>query len=134
MEEIRTTEEIEGTELQVGYCEDCGQARQFQTSGGVEQSQLDEWATEECTCSAASERRLIKKRQERATENIEKLFGEKFSETVEVLKTALPFLIKDQIESITIKTGYDIDAKMSVTAKGKVKVEKKIKNNISLSE
>lgn len=25
---------IEGTELQVGYCEDCGQAKQFQTSGG----------------------------------------------------------------------------------------------------
>lgn len=134
MEEIKTAEEIEGTELQVGYCEVCGQAKQFQTTGGVEQSQLDEWATDECTCTAASERRLIKKRQERAVENIEKLFGEKFPETAEVLKTALPFIIKDQIESITIKTGYDIDAKISVTAKGKVKVEKKIKNNISLSE
>ena len=125
---------IEGAELQVGYCNDCGQARQFQTSGRVEQSQLDEWATEECTCAAASERRMIKKRQERANDNIDKLFGEKFPETAAVLQTALPFLIKDQIESITIKTGYDIDAKMSVTAKGKVKVEKKIKNNISLSE
>ena len=41
MEEIRTTEAIEGTELQVGYCEDCGQAKQFYTSG-VEQSLLDE--------------------------------------------------------------------------------------------
>lgn len=34
MEEIRTAEEIEGTELQVGYCEVCGQAKQFQTTGG----------------------------------------------------------------------------------------------------
>ena len=127
-------DKIEETELQVGYCNECGQARQFQTSGEVEQPLLDEWATEECKCPAASERRTIKIRYERATENIEKLFGEKFPETVEVLKTALPFLIKDQIESITIKTGYDIDAKISVTAKGKVKVEKKIKNNISLSE
>lgn len=134
MKEMGTMEKIEGTELQVGYCSDCGQARQFQTSGGVEQSQLDEWATDECKCAAASERRLIKQRKERAIKNIEKLFGERFPETVLVLKAALPFIMDDQIESITIKTGCDIDAKISVTAKGKVKVEKKIKNNISLSE
>ena len=125
---------IEGTELQIGYCEDCGQAKQFQTSGGVEQTLLNEWATEECKCSAATERRLIKQRKERATTNIEKLFGERFPETAEVLVTALPFIIDDRIESITIKTGCDIDAKISVTSKGKVKVEKKMKNNISLSE
>lgn len=27
-------ERIEGAELQIGYCNACGQARQFQTSGG----------------------------------------------------------------------------------------------------
>lgn len=27
-------EKIEGSELQVGYCDDCGQGKQFQTSGG----------------------------------------------------------------------------------------------------
>ena len=35
-------ERIEGSELQIGYCSACGQAKQFQTSGGVDQVQLNE--------------------------------------------------------------------------------------------
>lgn len=58
-------EKLEGAELQVGYCEACGQARQFQTSGGVEQSQLDEWATDECKCEEGMEERRIKQSQKR---------------------------------------------------------------------
>lgn len=127
-------EKIEGSELQVGYCAACGQARQFQTTGGVEQTQLNEWATDECKCEAGEEERRIKRSQLKAEENIEKLFGDKFPETAAVLRTALPFLIADRIESITVKTGYEVDAKVSITAKGKVKVEKKENRKISFTE
>lgn len=134
MSKEKQMEKIEGSELQVGYCEACGQARQFQTSGGVAQDQLNEWATDECSCPVGQERRKLKRSKERAEANIEKLFGEKFPETAEVLKVALPHIILDRIDCITIKTGYDVDAKLSVTAKGKVKVEKKMSNKVSLSE
>lgn len=127
-------EKIKGSELQVGYCDDCGQGKQFQTSGGVAQDLLNEWATDECSCAAGADRRKLKRSQERAEANIEKLFGEKFPETAEVLKVALPHIILDRIDCITVKTGYDVDAKLSVTAKGKVKVEKKMSNKVSLSE
>lgn len=127
-------ERMEGAELQVGYCNACGQARQFQTLGGVEQPQLNEWATDECKCEAGEEERRIKRSQLKAEENIEKLFGDKFPETAAVLRTALPFLIADRIESITVKTGYEVDAKVSITAKGKVKVEKKENRKISFTE
>ena len=124
----------EGMELQVGYCAACGQARGFQTLGGAEQPRLNEWATDECNCAAGEEERRIRQSQLKAEENIEKLFGQEFPETVAVLKTALPFIIADRIASITIKTGYEIDAKISITAKGKVKVEKKNNKKISLTE
>lgn len=127
-------EKLEGAELQVGYCNACGQARQFQTSGGVEQQQLDEWATDECKCAAGEEERRIKKSQQKAVKNIENLFEDEFPETAAVLKSALPFIIADRIASITIKTGHEIDAKISITANGKVKVEKKNNKKISLTE
>lgn len=127
-------EKLEGAEMQVGYCRACGQARQFQTSGGVDQQQLDEWATDECKCAAGEEERRIKKSQQKAVKNIENLFEDEFPETAAVLKLALPFIIADRIASITIKTGHEIDAKISITAKGKVKVEKKNNKKISLTE
>lgn len=127
-------EKLEGAEMQVGYCRACGQARQFQTSGGVDQQQLDEWATDECKCAAGEEERRIKKSQQKAVKNIENLFEDEFPETAAVLKSALPFIIADRIASITIKTGHEIDTKISITAKGKVKVEKKNNKKISLTE
>lgn len=127
-------ERLEGTELQVGYCDVCGQARQFQTSGGVEQPLLNEWATDECKCEAGDEKRRRKKSHKQAERNIEKLFGDRFPETAHILTTALPFIIGDRIAGITIKTGYEVDAKLSVTSKGKVKVEMKENKKISLTE
>ena len=112
-------EKLEGAELQVGYCRACGQARQFQTSGGVDQQQLDEWATDECKCDEGMEERRIKRSQKKAEENIKTLFDIDFPETAAVLNTALPFILADRIESITIKN------------KGKVKVEKKESRKIA---
>ena len=127
-------ERIEGSELQIGYCSDCGQAKQFQTSGGVSQDQLNEWATDECKCEAGKERRRIKQSHEKALKNIDKLFGERFPETAQILKDSLEFVIMDVIDSITIKTGYGVDAKLSITSKGKVKVESKQTHKVLLEE
>ena len=127
-------ERIEGSELQIGYCSACGQAKQFQTSGGVKQDLLNEWATEECKCEEGKERRQMKKSHEKAIKNIDKLFGERFPETAQILKDALEFVIMDVIDSITIKTGYGVDAKLSITSKGKVKVESKQTHKVLLEE
>ena len=127
-------EKIEGSELQIGYCSACGQAKQFQTSGGVDQVQLNEWATDECKCSAGMENRRMKKSYEKAIKNIDKLVGERFPEAAQILKEGLPFVIKDVIDSVTIKTGYGVDVKLSITSKGKVKVESKATNKVSLEE
>lgn len=75
--------------------------------------------------------RRIKRSKKKAEKNIETLFGTDFPETAAVLGEALPFILDDRIESITIKTGYGIDAKMSITNKGKVKVEKKESRKIA---
>lgn len=77
------------------------------------------------------EERRIKRSQQKAEENIKTLFGTDFPETAAVLNNALPFILVDRIESITIKTGYGIDAKISITNKGKVKVEKKESRKIA---
>lgn len=77
---------IDGSELQIGYCAACGQARQYQTSGGVMQEHLDEWATEECKCEIGKMDRQMKQSHEKAIKNIDNLFGTDFPETAAVLK------------------------------------------------
>ena len=125
---------IEGSELQMGYCSACGQAKQFQTSGGVMQAHLDMWATDECNCEVGRIDRQIKKNHEKAEKNINNLFEKSFPETAEVLQIALPHILRDRIESITIKTGYNVTAKVSITSKGKVKVEKVENKKTALME
>ena len=126
-------ERIEGSELQIGYCSACGQAKQFQTSGGVIQEHLNEWATEECKCEEGKMDRQFKKSQEKALKNIDTLFGKDFPETAELLKMALPLVITDVIAGITIKTGYEVSANLSMTSKGKIKVEKKKSEKVSFT-
>lgn len=125
-------EKIEGSEIQIGYCSACGQAKQFQTSGGVIQEHLNMWATDECNCEIGKIDRQIKKNHEKATKNIDNLFGKDFPETAELLQLALPHILRDRIESITIKTGYNVKAQLSVTSKGAVKVESVENKKVSL--
>ena len=74
----------------------------------------------------------MKKSYKKAVDNIDKLFGERFPETAQILKDSLEFVINDRIDSVTIKTGYGVDAKISITSKGKVKVEAKTTNKVSM--
>lgn len=126
-------EKIEGSELQVGYCSVCGQARQFQTSGGVKDTQLNEWATDECKCAAGAEARRIRLSQKKAVKNIENLFVKDFPAVAMILNAALPHILEESIDSITVKVG-EVDAKISITSKNKVKVEKKTTRKTSLME
>lgn len=126
--------ELEGTETSYGICKHCGQVHHMQTSGPCTEEQLDEWATGMCDCSGAKAEKRRKETGEKAKTNIEKLFREHYPETADILRYATAAVIQYKIASITVDTGHGIKGKVTLTGKGKVRVEQIVSKKTSLEE
>lgn len=127
-------EKLEGTETSYGTCKYCGQVHHIQTTGQCTEEQLNDWATEMCNCSGA---KLDKKRaatEEAAKNNIEKLFRESYPETADLLRQAVNPVVRNMIAGIAIDTGHGIKGKVTLTGKGKIKVEQIVSKKTSLEE
>lgn len=113
-----------------GACIYCGQMAQFETIGDVNPAQLDAWATEKCSCNEAKEARKKLKSKNAAEEYVKKMYEEDMPEVAEMLITGIELIYKAKIENLSININGITKAKISMTAKGNIKVEK----NTSLSE
>lgn len=120
------SKENKGTEMQTGCCKFCGQTYMFETSGMVTDEQLTEWATEKCECSAATEERERKESEEKATKNIERLFGQYDAGTI--LKAAVHSVAIGAVDSVTVNVGNGVKGTLVLGKSGKVKIQKKTTN------
>ena len=123
-------EALEGLEVQTGGCLFCGQIAQIETLIPWEQEKVDEAVTELCDCFEAKEYARKKGQKERACKAIEKQFGQQAGteETAEqvrsLLKTIVEMIVEGNIDSGALDIGNGLKAKVSVTSKGFIKVER----------
>lgn len=86
---------------------------------------MDEAATELCGCGEALYYTSRKKRMEAAKRMVNRQFETRLSEkAVKVLELAVELIEADQIDSLTLDTGKGLKGKVSITARGGIKVEK----------
>lgn len=121
---IPTKKETDSSEIQIGECKFCGQTYQIETSGMCSQEQLDEWATERCDCGEAKETREMKKAEDKAVKNIEKLFGQ--YDTGAILKAAVHSVAICAVDSVVVNVGNGVKATLKLNSKGKVQVQKTV--------
>ena len=113
-----------------GACKFCGQMASLQIPEDWSSEMADELATELCNCLEAYVYTSKKNKKEKAAKAIEEQFGqdEEGKQTDEKVKSLLITLsdaiVENQIKSGTVDIGDGIKAKISVTAKGFIKVEK----------
>lgn len=132
MSEVR--EKPEGTETSYGTCKYCGQIHHMNTTGQCSEEQLNDWATGMCSCAGAKMEKKRQTSEEKAKNNIEKLFREHYPETADLLRQAVSPVVRNLIAGITIDTGHGIKGKVTLTNKGKVKVEQTVSKKTSLEE
>lgn len=114
----------------IGACRFCGQMITVKVPKGWEEEKIDELATECCECQEAEDYAYKKRRKERAIKAIIHQFGP-YQETgiiregtMELLAEIADQVVEDKIRSGTIEIGEGLKAKISMTAKGAVKVER----------
>lgn len=113
-----------------GGCRFCGQMITVEAPGEWEEEEIDELATECCECQEAENYAYKKRRKERAAEAILKQFGPYQKTgiiregTMELLAEIADQVVEDKIQSGTIDIGGGLKAKIGITAKGAVKVER----------
>lgn len=114
----------------VGGCRFCGQTRTLEAPPEWSDAFVDEAVTELCDCYEATRYVAKKKQKEKAERAIEKQFGQQAGkdevekEVVDMLMNILERVVEEQINSASVDIGKGVKAKISVTAKGFIKVER----------
>lgn len=113
-----------------GGCRFCGQIRGLEVPEEWDEDMCNEVATELCDCVEAEIYTRGIKRKEKAAEAIENQFGvaagrDQVEDSVKKLLLRIADMaIEEIINSATIDIGGGVKAKIAVTAKGSVKVER----------
>lgn len=113
-----------------GECRFCGQIRGLEVPEEWDEDMCNEVATELCDCVEAEIYTRGIKRKEKAAEAIENQFGvaagrDQVEDSVKKLLLRIADMaIEEIINSATIDIGGGVKAKIAVTAKGPVKVER----------
>lgn len=114
----------EGVVVQYGNCRFCGQTVAINGIREEDEEILDKWATDKCDCSEAKEERERKKAEEKAVQNVKKLFGE--YDAGAVLMAAVHPVAIAAINSVTVDVDDGVKGKVFQDKNGKVKVRKVI--------
>lgn len=112
-----------------GGCKFCGQIRALEVPADWTEEMCNELATELCECTESEIYTRKKKQKEKAVEAIEEQFGEKAEDRMEgevtgLLNDIADMVIENKINSGMLDIGEGIKAKIALTAKGAVKVER----------
>lgn len=119
----------DGIRTETGACRYCGQIRQVQTIFDWDDNKINEAATELCNCDEAAKESDRKQRKERAIKSIERQFGEVSTTIVDqevrdTMETIVDLICNDRMQSATLDIGKGLKAKISITGKGVIKVER----------
>lgn len=130
IDEVRKIREIRPQDIVSlkGACECCGQIKIVEAPVNWNDDQVNGLVTEMCDCIEADHRTRLKRQKERAHAKIEELFNgnDKENECInnaalQLIHNAVEPIVDDDIASATIDIG-GIKAKLSMTAKGNVKI------------
>jgi hypothetical protein len=126
-------QELQAREIAYGTCHHCGQLLAV-GKGMYTQMDADADAEGICKCPSAMHHRRIVKNISEGRDRIQQLFGPgagslnfkpiDASEPVELLNDAVEKVARHQISSITLAIWGTCKAKIGLTAKGKIKVER----------
>ena len=116
---------VESSEIQYGSCRYCKQMHSIEVVAPMSAEQLDDAATQICSCSESKNYRTRKSKRIKIENYIDELFGEA-SATAKVLKNIIPDIANGAISSVTIDTGDGYKAKIQMTGKGTIKVERNV--------
>lgn len=113
----------------VGGCKFCGQTATVEVPEEWSDGFVDECATETCDCSEASTYTWKKERKEKAEKSIDDQFGQQSKDEVEeeilqFMRDAVENIIENRIGSVSIGITPEVKAKIAITSKGLIKVEK----------
>ena len=77
------------------------------------EEQLDEWATEKCSCSEAKEQREMKESEDRAVKNIERLFGQ--YDAGAILKATVHSVAICAVDSVTVNVENGVKGELKLS-------------------
>ena len=111
----------------LGFCRCCGQSVTIKNSGLETQEQVDEEATRNCNCPGAETLREREERIATALKKLKALTNGNHKEIKEILDEAIKLAAVGKVKSITVKSGDKTTYKINVTATGKIKITKEVK-------
>lgn len=125
--EDRENRHIGGVTTDTGACRFCGQVASRKVLEEWSSEEVDELVTETCDCWRAKDYTHKKEQQERADEKIDMLFGEQADVSlagaaVDLLHKAVYPICEGCIASMSIDAGNGVKGKISMTAKGGIRV------------
>lgn len=117
-------------------CSHCGQGQMLEVPVTFTKEQLEEYAVEMCECLGAKDETRKKQTKEKAYKAIDEQFGEKSAfpqpqGILVIMQFIIIRLMEGQVEKATIDLGNSLKAKLSVTSKGFIKVEREKKEQTS---
>ena len=130
-------------EAEYGVCRYCGQVNINIDTANCSKEEADALASKNCGCSGAKVSREREGQIQKAKERIEQLFGISASllgfepvndDVVEMLNNLVPQLAEDTLLAITVYINSETKAKLAMTAKGKIKVERTDTTKYQLEE
>lgn len=123
--------ELQDMKTIIGACRYCGQTKAIHPLFDLTEEDADERATWECDCEEAKSEREKRDRRDRAVAAVRSKFEPDASPmeaapaaVVEILINAVDLILAEEAESVTVNISKSIKAKISMTSKGAVKVER----------
>lgn len=118
----------------VGACRFCGQAEMIDCMTDSTQQEKDEAATLTCNCAEARIYAEQIKQIENAKEKIRRLFGDEAAvngftpisrnKVIELMDAVVSLISRHELRCVTLEITSRVKAKLSVTSKGKITVER----------
>lgn len=100
MENEEKRELPEGVEEETGACIFCGQAYMF-ANVGLSSEQLNEAATEKCTCEEAKEWQWKRKRAKDVHRKVDKIFSQ--DKCLDFMQAAAEMVLLDILDKVSVK-------------------------------
>ena len=113
-----------------GCCRYCGQANvvMIPKDNNYTESDIDTLASSQCDCQMAAETKAREKRSTDASESIDEIFPEVES-VRDFLKMGAHLIAVNEIDKLTVKIDEVTSAKLNMTPKGKIRIERIRKNS-----
>ena len=118
----------DGTKPGTGACKYCGQTRLFPDGGAWSSEELDEAATELCSCTEAQRAKESARRKATTLKQAEDIFR-KDPEILSLVEELIPVILQGIIRKVSLESEDGVKASICLTSSGKITVSRKKMSN-----